>query len=77
MECDQAVCAVQEGLIGAARDLSIARDLPALRRLHLYRNEPVDLTPLRGITQLTVRVHGRQKVHGAELLGEGSKIERI
>jgi hypothetical protein len=36
----------------------------------------VDLTSLRGVKSLMVHVRRRQKVRGAELLGEGSKVVR-
>ncbi len=62
---------------GAATDLRIARRLPALRHLFLYDDADADLTPLRGATSLTIYVRRRQKVHGAELLGEGSKLVRV
>jgi hypothetical protein len=61
---------------GAATDLHIVRRLPALRYLVLYDDADADLTPLRGVTSLTIHVWRQQKVHGAELLGEGSKVVR-
>jgi hypothetical protein len=61
---------------GAAANLDIVRRLPALRHLILYDDAEADLTPLRGVRSLTVHVRRYQKVHGAELLGEGSKVIR-
>lgn len=57
-------------------DLAVIRDLPTLRDLYLDDNQPADLTPLRGVGGLTVHVGARQKVLGAELLGEGSTVIR-
>ena len=34
------------------------------------------ITPLHGMRWLTVHIDSRQEVHGAELLGEGSKLVR-
>lgn len=62
---------------GAATDLHVVRRLPELRRLHLYDNADADLTPLQGMTSLTIYVRRTQKVHSAKLLGEGSKVVRI
>lgn len=54
----------------------LAGRLPALRQLVIYHEADVDLTPLRGVTFLTVFVRPRLTVRGAELLGEGSKVVR-
>lgn len=61
---------------GPATDLHIVRRLPKLRHLFLYNDGDADLTPLRGVASLTIYLQRRQKVHGAELLGEGSKVVR-
>jgi hypothetical protein len=61
---------------GAATNLHIVRRLPSLRRLHLYDTD-TDLTALRGTISLTIYVRRNQKVLGAELLGEGSRVVRI
>lgn len=54
------------------------RGLPALRTLRLQGRGPVDLTPLAGMTDLTVELPNFRppKVTGAELLGEGSCVVR-
>jgi hypothetical protein len=57
-------------------DLSLVRELPALRQLVLVNDQGVDLTPLHGVTQLTVYVRRGQRVPGADLLGKGSKVVR-
>lgn len=56
-------------------DLSPLRDLPRLARLLVEGGGPVDLRPLAGKTGLTV-ITRRQRVYGAELLGEGSEVVR-
>lgn len=55
-------------------NLTVIRDLPELQDLYLADNQPVDLTPLRGIALLTIHVGKGQKVRGAELLGNGSRV---
>ena len=62
---------------GAVTNLHTVRRLPALRHLYLYADADADLTPLRGMTSLTIYVRRSQKVLGAKLLGEGSKVVRI
>jgi NACHT domain len=62
---------------GAATNLNIVRRLPALRYLYLYDDAAADLTPLHGMTSLTIQVRRSQQVLGAELLGEGSRVIRI
>jgi hypothetical protein len=62
---------------GSATDLHVVRQLPALRQLTLYDDADTDLTPLQGVTSLEIHVRRRQKVRGAELLGEGSKVIRV
>lgn len=62
---------------GAARDLQIVRQLRNLQNLYLYDNRDADLTPLRGVKSLAIFVRRRQKVLGAEQLGEGSKVVRL
>jgi hypothetical protein len=61
---------------GSIPNLSFVRKLLALRHLYLQGYEPANLTPLRGMTQLTVHLRRRQQIYGAELLGEGSKVVR-
>lgn len=55
-------------------DLTIVRHIPALRHLYLDDKWSCDLSPLRGITGLTVHVSNTQRVNGAELLGDGSRV---
>jgi hypothetical protein len=50
--------------------------MSSIQELYLWDKRPVDITPLRGMRWLTVRIDPRQEVHGAELLGEGSKLVR-
>ncbi len=57
-------------------DLSVIRHVSALQDLYLMDNQPVNLGPLRGITLLNVHVGREQEVHGAELLGNGSRLIR-
>ncbi|MFE1166620.1 NACHT domain-containing protein [Nocardiopsis sp. NPDC058789] len=54
------------------------RRLPYLRTLRMHGCGPVDLTPLAGMTDLTVEVAAFRSstVIGAELLGEGSRVVR-
>jgi hypothetical protein len=61
---------------GAAADLHIVRRLHELRNLYLYDDAETDLTPLRGMTSLTIHVRRSQKVLGAGLLAEDSKVVR-
>jgi hypothetical protein len=56
-------------------DLTPLRAAPSLRALNFFGSE-LDLTPLAGRAGLTVRVFGSCVVHGAELLGPGSRIVR-
>jgi hypothetical protein len=58
-------------------ELSFVRGLTSLSHLIVRSDKPVDLTPLRGMTQLTVHGLRGQHVYGAELLGEGSKVVRL
>ncbi|HEV7931027.1 MAG TPA: NACHT domain-containing protein [Actinomadura sp.] len=60
----------------ALPDLTPVADLPELRYLSLSGSGEVDLTPLEGKPHLELHLARRQKVRGAELLGEGSKILR-
>jgi internalin A len=60
----------------ALPDLTPLVDLPELRYLCLSGSGEVDLTPLEGKPRLELHLARRQKVRGAELLGEGSKILR-
>ncbi|MBV9448814.1 MAG: NACHT domain-containing protein [Streptosporangiaceae bacterium] len=59
------------------RTLAIVRRLSGLRTLHLNYDVPVDLTPLRGVTGLSVYVTRGQQVHGGEVLGAGSHVIRV
>jgi hypothetical protein len=52
------------------------RRLSTLRHLYLYDAAEADLTALREVKSLTIHVRRRQKVRGAELLGEGSRVVR-
>ncbi|MGH3391825.1 MAG: NACHT domain-containing protein [Actinomadura sp.] len=63
---------------GVARppDLAPLRELAELRYLHLGGSGEVDLTPLAGVPHLEVHLNRRQRVHGAELLGDGSRLLR-
>ncbi|MCW2899761.1 MAG: hypothetical protein JWO67_2026 [Streptosporangiaceae bacterium] len=56
--------------------LAPLNDLAELRYLCLAGSGEVDLTPLHGKRDLEVHLARRQKVRGAELLGQGSKILR-
>lgn len=57
--------------------LQTVRRLSSLRELILFGDEIIDLSALEGMPSLTVRVRRTQKVVGAHLLGEGSKVVRI
>jgi hypothetical protein len=61
---------------GSPQDLSIVQDLPNLRKLHLDGEKAVELNALQGLAELTIYVRRRQKVGGAELLGDGIEIVR-
>ncbi|WP_017543470.1 NACHT N-terminal Helical domain 1-containing protein [Nocardiopsis prasina] len=54
------------------------RQLPHLGTLRIHSRGVVDLTPLAGLTDLTVELPAFRslKVMGAELLGEGSRVVR-
>jgi hypothetical protein len=56
------------------RHLRVLRKLPALKSILLYGDAAVDLSAFQGMKSLSLHVLSRQKVHGAELLGEGSKV---
>jgi len=60
-----------------APDLHTVRRLSSLRELMLFGNSTVDLSALEGMPSLTVRVRRGQKVLGAQMLGDGSKVARI
>lgn len=51
-------------------------DLPRLRTLELVGIGRVDLRPIAGVRDLTVRTFPRTRVTGAELLGAGSRVRR-
>ncbi len=58
-------------------DLAPLRDLASLRRLWLYRSGDIDLTPLAGKAGLAIYAgRSHQHIHGADLLGPGSRITR-
>jgi hypothetical protein len=57
--------------------LHTVRRLSSLHELMLFGNATVDISALEGMPSLTVRVRRPQKVLGAHLLGDGSKIVRI
>ncbi|HEX6468085.1 MAG TPA: NACHT domain-containing protein [Streptosporangiaceae bacterium] len=59
--------------VGAGELVGLRR-LRRLRRLSLEGWHEVDLTPLAGMRDLTVRVIGPVRLHGADLLGRGSSI---
>jgi hypothetical protein len=61
---------------GSPQDLSIVQDLPSLRRLHLDSEKPVELNALQGVAELTIYVRRRQRIYGAELLGDRIEIVR-
>jgi hypothetical protein len=63
-------------IYGTPQDLRVVHGMSSLRDLYLWDKKPVDITPLRGMRWLTVHIDSRQEVHGAELLGEGSKLVR-
>ncbi|WP_017580048.1 NACHT domain-containing protein [Nocardiopsis valliformis] len=52
------------------------RDIPTLSTLNVQALGPVDLTPIAGALDLSVRVLRRTELIGAELLGEGSTVQR-
>ncbi|GAA1080112.1 NACHT domain-containing protein [Nocardiopsis metallicus] len=54
------------------------RELPELHTLRMHGRGPVDLTPLAGVTNLTVELPRFRslKATGSELLGEGSRVVR-
>jgi hypothetical protein len=56
-------------------DLAPLRTLPALTRL-VIRSGELDLGALAGREGLTVRVERATRVHGADLLGAGSRVVR-
>jgi NACHT conflict system protein/NACHT domain-containing protein len=57
-------------------DLAPLRDLPSLRRLWLYHSGDIDLAPLAGKAGLVIYLGRDQQVHGAGLLGPGSRVRR-
>lgn len=61
---------------GTVRYLHVVRRIPSLRNLYLRGRNTADLTPLQGVTTLTVHVERNQEVIGAELLGAGSRVVR-
>jgi hypothetical protein len=60
----------------AIPDLAPLRELRKLERLFVYGDDQVDLSPLAGMTNLTVDVgrRSRQGVIGRSLLGKGSSV---
>lgn len=60
----------------ALPDLHPLKNAPALAGLHVYGAPELDVSPLAGREELTVRVDRNTTVHGADRLGPGSRVVR-
>jgi hypothetical protein len=60
---------------GPIPDLAPLKDLPKLRRLFIWSPGDLDLTPLAGVDNLAINVHGSvRKVKAADHLGKSSRL---